>query len=72
MGGALDNGHLAVLAVLMISSLLNLVYLGELVIRGFFAAEPRAEKRGSARSAADHVGAAVPDRADVAGAVLRR
>lgn len=37
MGGALDNGHLAVLAVLMISSLLNLVYLGELVIRGFFA-----------------------------------
>ena len=37
MGGALGNGHLAVLAVLMISSLLNLVYLGELVIRGFFA-----------------------------------
>ena len=37
MGGALDNGYLAVLAVLMISSLLNLVYLGELVIRGFFA-----------------------------------
>jgi len=37
MGGALDNGHLAVLAVLMISSLLNLAYLGELVIRGFFA-----------------------------------
>ena len=38
MGGALDNGHLAVLAVLMISSLLNLVYLGEIVLRGFFAA----------------------------------
>lgn len=37
MGGALDNGHLAVLAVLMISSLLNLVYLGEIVLRGFFA-----------------------------------
>ena len=37
MGGALDNGYLAVLAVLMISSLLNLAYLGELVIRGFFA-----------------------------------
>ena len=38
MGGALDNGHLLVLAALMISSLLNLVYLGEIVLRGFFAA----------------------------------
>ena len=37
MGGALDNGHLLVLGVLMISSLLNLVYLGEIVLRGFFA-----------------------------------
>jgi multicomponent Na+:H+ antiporter subunit D len=37
MGGALDNGHLLVLAVLMVSSLLNLVYLGEFVLRGFFA-----------------------------------
>ena len=37
MGGALDNGHLLVLAVLVISSLLNLVYLGEIVLRGFFA-----------------------------------
>ena len=38
MGGALDNGYLVVLGVLMVSSLLNLVYLGEIVIRGFFAA----------------------------------
>ena len=37
MGGALDNGHVLVLLVLMASSLLNLVYLGEIVIRGFFA-----------------------------------
>jgi multicomponent Na+:H+ antiporter subunit D len=37
MGGALDNGYLLVLGVLMVSSLLNLVYLGEIVIRGFFA-----------------------------------
>ena len=38
MGGALDGGYVMVLVVLMISSLLNLVYLGEIVIRGFFAA----------------------------------
>jgi multicomponent Na+:H+ antiporter subunit D len=37
MGGALDNGHVLVLGVLMVSSLLNLVYLGEIVLRGFFA-----------------------------------
>ena len=38
MGGALDSGQVLVLLVLMASSLLNLVYLGEVVIRGFFAA----------------------------------
>jgi multicomponent Na+:H+ antiporter subunit D len=37
MGGALDNGYLVVLGVLMVSSLLNLVYLGEIILRGFFA-----------------------------------
>ena len=37
MGGALDGGHVVVLLMLIISSLLNLVYLGEIVIRGFFA-----------------------------------
>ena len=37
MGGALDNDYILVLVVLMISSLLNLVYLGEIVMRGFFA-----------------------------------
>ena len=37
MGGALDNSHIMVLVVLMVSSLLNLVYLGEIVLRGFFA-----------------------------------
>ena len=37
MGGALDGGYVIVLLVLMLSSLLNLVYLGEIVIRGFFA-----------------------------------
>ena len=36
MGGALDNQHYIVLAVLMLSSLLNLYYLGEIVVRGFF------------------------------------
>lgn len=38
MGGALDNNYLFILPVLMVSSLLNLIYLGEIVIRGFFAA----------------------------------
>lgn len=51
MGGALDNGHLAVLAVLMISSLLNLVYLGELVIRGFFAAPTHGLKSAAVQEA---------------------
>ncbi len=37
MGGALDGQHMLVLVVLMVSSLLNLVYLGEIVLRGFFA-----------------------------------
>ena len=37
MAGAMDGHHLLVLAVLMISSLLNLVYLGDVVVRGFFA-----------------------------------
>ena len=37
MGGALDNDYILVLVVLMVSSLLNLVYLGEIVMRGFFA-----------------------------------
>lgn len=37
MGGALDNQYGLVLLVLMVSSLLNLVYLGEIVFRGFFA-----------------------------------
>ncbi len=37
MGGALDNGYILVLIGLMVSSLLNLVYLGEIVVRGFFA-----------------------------------
>ena len=37
MGGALDNNYLFILPVLMVSSLLNLIYLGEIVIRGFFA-----------------------------------
>jgi multicomponent Na+:H+ antiporter subunit D len=41
MGGALDNGYLVVLGVLMVSSLLNLVYLGEIVVRGFFATPKR-------------------------------
>ncbi len=37
MGGALDGGQFMVLGVLMVSSLLNLGYLGEVVLRGFFA-----------------------------------
>lgn len=37
MGGALDNQYGLVLLVLMVSSLLNLVYLGDIVLRGFFA-----------------------------------
>ncbi len=39
MGGALDNGHVIVLGVLIVSSLLNLVYLGDIVLRGFFAGD---------------------------------
>ena len=37
MGGALDNNYLFILPILMVSSLLNLIYLGEIVVRGFFA-----------------------------------
>jgi multicomponent Na+:H+ antiporter subunit D len=45
MAGALDGHHLFVLVVLCISSLLNLVYLGEIILRGFFV-PARAENAG--------------------------
>lgn len=35
MNGAVDGGHLAILAVLAVSSLLNIVYLLEIPLRGF-------------------------------------
>jgi len=43
MTGAADTGQLAMIAVLAISSLLNIVYLLEIPLRGFFAKAPPVE-----------------------------
>ncbi len=51
MGGALDNNYLFILPVLMVSSLLNLIYLGELIIRGFFAAPSHGLKKQTVQEA---------------------
>jgi len=51
MGGALDNNYLFILPVLMVSSLLNLIYLGELIIRGFFAAPSHGLKQDTIQEA---------------------
>jgi multicomponent Na+:H+ antiporter subunit D len=51
MAGALDGQHLMVLVVLMVSSLLNLVYLGEIVLRGFFAPAGKVAAEGGYREA---------------------
>jgi multicomponent Na+:H+ antiporter subunit D len=48
--GAIDGGELAVVGVLMVSSLLNVAYLLPIVARGFFLA-PVGEKRGAIREA---------------------
>jgi len=47
MLGAADAGQLAVIAVLMISSLLNIVYLTPIVLRGFYVKAPEGEDRPS-------------------------
>ncbi len=49
MAGALDAGQLFVVAVLFVSSLLNLYYLGEPIIRGFFA-KPASSQQGIAEA----------------------
>jgi multicomponent Na+:H+ antiporter subunit D len=51
MGGALDNNYLFILPVLMVSSLLNLIYLGEIVVRGFFAEPTHGLKGDGVREA---------------------
>jgi multicomponent Na+:H+ antiporter subunit D len=48
--GAVDGGRLAVVGVLMVSSLLNVAYLLPIVARGFFV-PPADEKRGAIREA---------------------
>jgi multicomponent Na+:H+ antiporter subunit D len=52
MLGALDAGQLAAIAVLMVSSLLNILYLLPIVARGFFlpAREPEPQAVGAAAS----------------------
>ncbi|MBE8220039.1 MAG: monovalent cation/H+ antiporter subunit D family protein [Alphaproteobacteria bacterium] len=40
MAGAIESQHLWVVAVLIVSSLLNLIYLGEIVLRGLFLPAP--------------------------------
>jgi multicomponent Na+:H+ antiporter subunit D len=54
MLGALDSGQLAVVVVLVLSSLLNVMYLLPIVLRGFFAAPNRLASVGAA-------GAETPD-----------
>ena len=46
MVGAADAGQLAVIAVLMVSSLLNIVYLLPIALRGFYAKPPAGEGAG--------------------------
>jgi multicomponent Na+:H+ antiporter subunit D len=48
MLGALDSGQLAVVVVLLLSSLLNVMYLLPIVLRGFFTAPPRLASVGAA------------------------
>ena len=44
MTGALDAGQWAVMAVLMLSSLLNIAYLLPIPLRGFFSREARSQE----------------------------
>ena len=43
MGGAMQSDFLIIIFVLAVSSLLNLVYLGEIVLRGFFKSGAHSE-----------------------------
>ena len=43
MGGAMQSEFLIIIFVLAVSSLLNLVYLGEIVLRGFFKSGAHSE-----------------------------
>ena len=55
MLGAADSGQLAMIAVLMVSSLLNVVYLLSIVARGFFMPSPESVPK-SLSAAAAHEG----------------
>ena len=46
--GTLEAGHIALLAVLMISSLLNIAYLLPIPIQAFFSRDPHHKKSDSA------------------------
>jgi multicomponent Na+:H+ antiporter subunit D len=50
MAGALDAGHVVVILVLMVSSLLNVYYLGQPVIRAFFAQDSKSPANGAPTS----------------------
>ena len=43
MGGAMQSEYVVIIFVLAVSSLLNLVYLGEIVLRGFFKSGPHSD-----------------------------
>ena len=43
MGGAMQSEYVVIIFVLAVSSLLNLVYLGEIFLRGFFKSGPHSD-----------------------------
>ena len=49
--GAAETGHVVLIAVLMISSLLNIAYLVPIPIRGFFSAAPDTPARPQIKEA---------------------
>jgi len=53
--GALESGHLVIVGVLMVSSLLNVAYLLEIPFKGFFAgAEDNPEPQAHHEHDSDH------------------
>ena len=68
--GALDAGHVIVVGVLMLSSLLSVGYLLPIVARGFFLPPPGA--RRTAKSPVEEAPTRLPDRSVLHGAALRR
>jgi multicomponent Na+:H+ antiporter subunit D len=49
--GAAEGGRIGLIAVLMISSLLNIAYLMPIVVRGFFSAPPADEPQNGVQEA---------------------